>query len=190
MRLGLVWFVVVVVGLSFASFKRSDYLLPAYPGAALFIACVLDRWRQEATGRLKPIAARVPLLLVFVVACVTAGWLVRVCYSLPKDEPHRDYTKFAAVIRRQAPAPREIVFFRTEAHALAFHVGRPLETMTDWSELNARLTQNGPHYVVLPFDALKEAHHELRGVCWEEVENNVELSGGRLERPLALVRAE
>ncbi len=43
MRLGLVWFVVVVGGLSCASFKRGDYLLPAYPGAALFLGCVLER---------------------------------------------------------------------------------------------------------------------------------------------------
>jgi 4-amino-4-deoxy-L-arabinose transferase-like glycosyltransferase len=190
MRLGLVWFVIVIGGLSFASFKRGDYLLPAYPGAALFLGCGLDHWRQEATGRLQQLTVRIPLLLAIVVACVVVGWLVNVSYRLPKDEPHRDYTKFAAFIRRQAPAPQEVVFFRTEAHALAFHVGRPLETMTDWSELNAYLAQGGLHYVVLPLDAVKEAHNALHGVRWEEITNDVELSGGRLERPLALLRAE
>src|SRR5262249_49575453 len=38
-RFGLVWLLTMVVVLSCARFKRADYLLPAFPGAALFIGC-------------------------------------------------------------------------------------------------------------------------------------------------------
>src|SRR5262249_13572560 len=39
-RLGLAWFTTVTLVLSCAGFKRGDYLLPAYPGVALFLGCV------------------------------------------------------------------------------------------------------------------------------------------------------
>src|SRR4029077_14922427 len=49
-RLGMVWLLAVTLVLSCASFKRGDYLLPAYPGAALFLGCVFAneerRWRE------------------------------------------------------------------------------------------------------------------------------------------------
>jgi 4-amino-4-deoxy-L-arabinose transferase-like glycosyltransferase len=189
MRLGLVWLVVIVGGLSWASFKRGDYLLPAYPGAALFLSCALERWRQEAAGRLKAIADRVPLLLAIVVGCVAAGWLYQVCHTLPAIESYRDYQSFASVIRQQAPAPRPVIFFRTEAHALAFHVGAPLQTLSQWSELDAQLTQHGTLYIVMPPEAATEAGEEHKGIRWEEVSSNVELAGGRHERPLVLMRA-
>ena len=37
-RFGLIWFAAVFAVLSCSSFKRADYLLPAYPGAAIFLA--------------------------------------------------------------------------------------------------------------------------------------------------------
>src|SRR5262249_45875083 len=43
LRLGLVWFATVLVVLSCARFTRADSLLPAYPGAAPFLACALLR---------------------------------------------------------------------------------------------------------------------------------------------------
>src|SRR5262249_9196142 len=49
-RLGLVWLATVVVLLSASRFKRADYLLPAYPGAAIWLGCVGERaflsWRS------------------------------------------------------------------------------------------------------------------------------------------------
>jgi 4-amino-4-deoxy-L-arabinose transferase-like glycosyltransferase len=192
MRLGLVWLVVIVGGLSLSSFKRSDYLLPAYPGAALFLGCAAQRWRDEATrqgGTPAALAPLAPILVVLVAACAVAGWFVRVHWSLPRKEPFRDYTRFAAVVRRHAPAPAEVVFFRTEAHALAFHTGRPLRTLSDWDDLAAWLQSGGTRYVVLPPHAAAEAPAAVRGVRWEVVASNAELAGGEHERPLLLLRA-
>ncbi len=43
LNFGVVWFLVIFGFLSCMSFKRADYLLPAYPGAALFLGCWAER---------------------------------------------------------------------------------------------------------------------------------------------------
>ncbi len=57
-RLGVVWFLTVFALLSCARFKRADYLVPAYPGAALFLGAVFSAWwrgcRNEASGGVYP----------------------------------------------------------------------------------------------------------------------------------------
>src|SRR5207248_623155 len=49
-RLGLAWLAAATLVLSCAAFKRGDYLLPAYPGAALFLGSIFSneerRWRD------------------------------------------------------------------------------------------------------------------------------------------------
>ena len=189
-RLGLAWFLAVTLVLSCAGFKRGDYLLPAYPGAALFLGCIFSneerRWRE-----MRPRWARTALWLVpcLLAAGMTAGWMVRVEWGLPAEEPFRDYTRFAAEVRERAPAPEEVLFFRAEAHTLAFHVGRPLAVLVEWDELKNRLAGPGPHYVVMPPDILKEAPQALPGVRLDPVLRNTDLSGGRHEHPLVLLRA-
>ena len=49
-RFGLAWLVGVLVILSAAKFKRADYLAPAYPGAAIFLACLCERWSMGRRG--------------------------------------------------------------------------------------------------------------------------------------------
>jgi hypothetical protein len=114
---------------------------------------------------------------------------VRVERGLPAEESFRDYTRFAAEIRRRAPLPEEVVFFRTEAHALAFHVGRPMAVLVEWNDLKARLTEGGSCYVVMPPDAAAEAPQSLSRAGFEEVLRNTDLSGGGHERPLVLMKA-
>ena len=53
-------------------------------------------------------------------------------------ESAEDVKAMLEEIRRLAPAPQRVVFFRTESHALAFHVGRPLDILVQWPDLNAR----------------------------------------------------
>src|SRR5437588_117833 len=94
-------------------------------------------------------------------------WVVQVEQRLPAEEPYRDYRRFAAEVRRRAPLPARVTFFRTEAHALAFHVGRPLDVLVDWGELQARLDQPGPHYLVMPPDCVAAWPSKLRGARLE-----------------------
>ncbi len=81
-------------------------------------------------------------------------------------------------------------FVRTEAHALAFHLGRPLAVLVQWEELREGLARPGTHHVVLPPDYAAQAAAALPGVRLEEVLRNTDLSGGAHERPLVLLRAE
>ena len=74
---------------------------------------------------------------------MTAVWLVRVHYGLPAEEPFRDYTRFAVEVRKRAPLPDEVLFFRTEAHALAFHVGRPMAVLIEWKDLETSVSGSG-----------------------------------------------
>jgi hypothetical protein len=82
-----------------------------------------------------------------------------------------------------------VFFFRTEAHALALHLGRPLAVLVQWEELRGRLLRPGTHHVVLPPDCAAAAAGALPGVRLEEVLRNTDLSGGAHERPLVLLRA-
>jgi 4-amino-4-deoxy-L-arabinose transferase-like glycosyltransferase len=180
-RLGLGWMLAVVVVLSAARFKRADYLLPAYPGAALLAAAavreLLARWPRPALAG-----------LTVAVLGVAAGWLLRLEAHLPAREPFRDYRNFAALVRREAPAPAEIVLFRTEAHALAFRLGRPVTVLVGWDELRARLSSPGRHHVVAPPSVAAEMRRRLPELPLEELARNTELAGGDHERPLVLLR--
>ena len=188
-RFGLAWFAAVMLTLSCASFKRGDYLLPAYPGAALFLGCIFAteerRWRETGPRAAWAALCLTPCLLA---VGMTAGWLVRVEHGLPAEEPFRDYTRFAAVVRREAPPPQQVLFFRTEAHALAFHVGRPLAVLVEWKDLGDRIAGSEPHYVVMPPDVADEAPQALPDLRIEKVLENTDLSGGEHERPLVLMR--
>jgi 4-amino-4-deoxy-L-arabinose transferase-like glycosyltransferase len=182
-RFGLAWLVAVFALLSCSRFKRADYLLPAYPGAAVLLGCILRRSLRHARWRLA--GAVVPGFATAVVAF----WFVRVEWTLPAQESYRDYRAFAAEIRRHAPKPQPVLFFQTEAHALAFHLDRPLAVFVQWTELRARLAQPGTHYVVMPAERIEECSRRLPGVRLCEVLRNTDLSGGRHERPLALLQS-
>jgi 4-amino-4-deoxy-L-arabinose transferase-like glycosyltransferase len=196
-RLGLGWLLAVLLVLSAARFKRADYLAPAYPGAALFLGCVVER----------RLAGRLPLL-AGLAGLMVAGWAVWLGRYLPAEEPYRDYRPFAGLVRRHAPPPAEVIFFRTEAHALAFRVGRPQAVVVEWPELRRRLAGPGPHHVVLPPAVAAEAARELPGVRLEEVGRTtaagarpaapwpfgwvlgLRLGDRRHERPLVLLLAQ
>jgi hypothetical protein len=185
-RFGLTWFLSVLLVLSCARFKRGDYLLPAYPGAAVFLGCVGQRWLQELAEGKKRIAA---ISVATLAGIMVLLWLVRVEWQLPAVEPFRDYRSFAARVRRLAPSPEEVLFFRTESHPLAFRLGRPLAIVVEWGELNARLLRPGTHYIVTPPTYAEDCALYLRGVRLEPLLRNTDLSGGSHEHPLVLLRA-
>ena len=175
-RFGLAWLVGVLVLLSAAKFKRADYLAPAYPGAAIFLGCLCERWTAGRRG------------VVLMAALALVGWVGRQSVLLPAEEDFRDYRSFARQVRESAPRPVEVMFFRTEAHALAFHVGRPLGRFVEWEALEGRLLRPGVHHVVMPPNVLDEARRRLPRFDLDEVSRNTDATG-RHERPLVLVRA-
>ena len=93
----MIWFIVITVILSAVGFKRADYLVPAYPGAALFLGCVLDRWVQAfPQRRLVPWATAT---LAGLLIAYAAGWWVYEAQILAAEEPRREFRSFAAEIR-------------------------------------------------------------------------------------------
>jgi hypothetical protein len=76
-------------------FKRADYLLPAFPGAALFLGCVAERYYRES-ARPRWLTAGFATL---VLGCVLGWWIYRT-KSLARHEPARELRRFAVEIRR------------------------------------------------------------------------------------------
>ncbi len=172
-RFGLVWLLAVVALLSLMRFKRADYLLPAYPGAALFLAGVLEHgWRQSRQR------VRLALGGGALVAGCALGWLAFVERGLSRPEAGDGTRPFALAIRQQTTG--RVAFFRTEAHALAFHVGRPVVTLIEWENLDRWLARGEPLHVVMPADCAAEWPRHLHNGWLEEVERR---------GPLVLLRA-
>ena len=183
-RFGLVWLLSVTVVLSCVRFKRADYLVPAFPGAALFLGCACERWYAASLHRRRLAAA-----LGLVVAACAAGWLVEITVNQPAEEPGREYRRFAAAIRRYVPQPGLVLFFRAEAHALAFHVGEPIDTFLEWENLDIWAGRPGCYYLVMPAECAAEWPAHVTSGRLEEVMRSTDFAGaGRRERPLVLMR--
>jgi len=185
MRLGLTWMLVIVAVLSCARFKRSDYLIPAYPGLALLLGCAAEKllpslqfqWRRRAAAA-----------LVSAVLLLVGAWTWWLHDELPRVEPMREQRTFARRIREIAPTPNIILFFRAEAHALTFHLGRPVNTFLEWENLDIWAGRPGTHYIVMPPECAEEwSRHVVSGKL-EIVAQNSDCIGGPHEKPLVLVR--
>jgi hypothetical protein len=182
---GLMWLGSMFLVLSCVRFKRADYLLPAYPGAAILVGFTFDRLcaRIQCSGLVWTGAAAI-------VACASAAsWVYYVDRVLPKVEPALEDKRFASEIRKLAPRPALILFFRAENHALAFHLGPPLDTFLEWENLDIWVGRPGPYYIVMPVDCLKESPKHLTAGRLETILRNTDLpSAANHERPLVLVR--
>jgi hypothetical protein len=182
-RFGLIWLTSVTVLLSFSRFKRADYLLPSYPGLALFLGCVADRWYATSPNR-RP--ARITFAAV-VLSCLL-GWVGYLSHGVAGQDSRLEWRSFAQEIRRRAPVPQLILFFRAEAHALAFHVGRPVDTILEWENLDVWAGRPETYYVVMPPDCASQWRRHLKKGRLEEVLQSNTLVEGDQPRPLVLLR--
>jgi hypothetical protein len=81
-----------------------------------------------------------------------------------------------------------ILFFRAEAHALAFHVGPPIDTILEWENLDIWSSRPGTYYVVMPPENADEWQRHLKLGQLEEVLRSSELVSGGHAHPLVLLR--
>jgi 4-amino-4-deoxy-L-arabinose transferase-like glycosyltransferase len=198
---GLVWLLTMFSFLSLMRFKRADYLLPAYPGAALWLGCILERclrspWSvANATdhGRLTtdyPARAITPRQLSgafgLVLAGCMAGWVIYLSWIEPRHERDRCYARFATEIRRRTSD--QVIFFRTEAHELVFQVGRPLDTILEWENLDVWASRPAI-YIVMPPECARDWPRHLSKGRLVEVLRTVDLSDKSRDRPLVLLRS-
>jgi 4-amino-4-deoxy-L-arabinose transferase-like glycosyltransferase len=198
-RFGLIWFAVMVLVLSGARFKRADYLLPAYPGAALLVGCMLTRRLVghvsnaplDQIGTLDTCPTKRPLVVMIGTVAVAAvvGWWYYLDRALPCSEPARECRSFAATIRAAAPAPQLVIFFRAEAHALALHVGRPINTVLEWENIAIWVERPGEHYFVMPPECVRQWTQHIGAATLEVLASNAPADGSEHERPLVLARS-
>jgi 4-amino-4-deoxy-L-arabinose transferase-like glycosyltransferase len=182
-RFGAAWLGGMLIVLSCVAFKRSDYLLPAYPGAALLLGCAGERWYLASAHRPRLAAA-----LVTVLAGCVIGWGVYFQAILPEKDLALEYQRFAAEVRMRAPAPQLVSFFRTESHALAFHVGRPLAIFVEWERLEAEMARSETSYIVMPIASLAECDAHLPPDRFEKLLTSTDLPGCKHNKPLVLLR--
>jgi 4-amino-4-deoxy-L-arabinose transferase-like glycosyltransferase len=182
-RFGTAWLSAIFFVLSCVGFKRADYLLPAYPGAALLLGCAGERWFQGVRN-----PARLFVGAGTVIGGIVAGWWIHLNLLLPKGEAALEDRSFAQEIRRWAPPPDPVIFFRVEAHALAFHTGRPVDTILEWENLDFWVSQPRPFYVVMEPEGVRDWSKHLKSGTLEKVIANTDLAGGTHQHPLVLMR--
>jgi 4-amino-4-deoxy-L-arabinose transferase-like glycosyltransferase len=183
-RFGVVWLIAIFLLMSAMRFKRSDYLLPAFPGAALFLGCMAEQAYRVATRR-----RWLALGLGVMLAGCGVGWAVYLEQRLPAEEPERECVRFASQIREYAPTPDEVQFFRTENHALAFRVGRPLTLFVEWDRLDDLAARPEPSYIVMTEKVACEWPQFLKKGWLEEIARNTDLPGAvHHEKPMVLFR--
>jgi 4-amino-4-deoxy-L-arabinose transferase-like glycosyltransferase len=182
-RLAAAWLLAMVVFLSCMRFKRADYLLPAYPGAALLLGCAAEGWLRRPR-----LARGLAVGLVLASAACAAAWLGYLEYVAPGREASRPDRRFAEEVRRCTAGP--VLFFRAEAHAVAFHVGRPLQTILEWENLDVWAGKPRSILVIMPAEYVAEWPRHLHAGRLVELRRTTDLTGRPHERPLVLLRTE
>jgi hypothetical protein len=183
-RFGLIWLAVMAAVLSCSRFKRADYLLPAYAGAAIFLGCALEHWYLSRTPHTRRRAA---CGLALALALLPAWWIAFDRLVTAKEEGARAQAPFARTVREAAPTPHPILMFRIESHLLAYHLGRPIHTLVEWHDLAAHLATTGPHFVVTRAEFLDDLRQHAAAPV-EVVARSDDANGARAHRPLVLVR--
>ncbi len=184
-RFGVVWLMVMLLLLSAARFKRADYLLPAFPGAALALGCAAELW---LTSRANPRSVtHAKWACGFLTAGSLAVWPVMWFAVEPAEASRQEKKPFASAIREDAPKPQTVLLFRTESHLLAYHLGSPLHTLVEWGELKEVLAANGPHVVVMPPEYVDDAER-ITGRKLMPVASLADFTSVRPPRPLVCLR--
>jgi 4-amino-4-deoxy-L-arabinose transferase-like glycosyltransferase len=184
-RFGIVWLVVMLAVLSASQFKRADYLLPAFPGAALVLGCAAERW-LASRGSPSSAALGKGLFGALLVGAL-AVWPVMWYVVEPAEAAKQEKQPFAAAIRAHAPHPQTVLLFRTESHLLAYHLKPPLHTLVEWGELKDALAAPGPHTVVMPPEYVDDAAR-ITGRKLVPVATLADFTTVRSPRPLVCVR--
>jgi 4-amino-4-deoxy-L-arabinose transferase-like glycosyltransferase len=185
-RLGLIWLLTILLLLSASRFKRADYLLPAYPGAAIWLGCIGERqlqvWRSPHRARW------LALGVAGATAAVVASWAVYLNVVVPRQDAEHGQRSFAAAIRVVAPQPAQILLFRVEDHLLTYHLGRPLNTFLEWENLDIWAGRPGPNFVLMPAECAAEWRQYITSGALAEVLRFSDRTDRRRPHDLVLMR--
>lgn len=183
-QFGGLWFLLMLAFLSAMRYKRADYLLPAYPGLALCLGCVAERWSRAWP---RPWLRRAKAALALASIALAGGWMLYVDVLLPRCEPARELRRFAAEVRQRVPQPGQVLGFRIDSHQLAYHLGRPLERLWEWENLDIWACQPAAVYVVMPADCAAVWQRYLEAGKLFPVLTSSSLAGTPHEHPVVLL---
>ncbi len=182
----LTWFLVMILILSLVSYKRADYLLPAYPGAAIFLGVLMaDGFKLCLSKKLLTIKMFLPAQIALLTVSIL-GWIWFVDFHLPRLEPYREMKSAAKIIREKTPA--NLLFFNLESHALAFHTGKPLETVVGWGNLEQLVALNKESFVLTSLDNLPEISQKLPGFKFNVLYQKDIFKTKGLSRPFVFIK--
>ena len=148
---GALWFLGMLFFLSMMKYKRPEYLLPAYPGLAIWFGGYFSPKHSQRGNELNQVPTRwlVPGVVSLAIA-MSVGWIVYIGWVMPKLEPARELRSFAYEARQRVPQPGLILIFRVDSHALVYHLGRPTERLWEWENLDIWACQPTKMYVIMP----------------------------------------
>jgi 4-amino-4-deoxy-L-arabinose transferase-like glycosyltransferase len=179
---GLLWFGSIAVFLSCMSFKRADYLLPAYPGMAIVLGVTLERWWSESGSKRRHVTVLASLLLTYVL-----GWQVYHLGFAQADDA-RPYEVMAERIRAETKGP--VIFFRAESHVLMHHLGQPVHTILEWENLEWWTRRPRVVYFVMPEACAAELAERLPSATLHEVLRTRDFADGRRDRAMVVLRTQ
>ena len=162
-QIGAIWFLMVFAILSLASYKRSDYLLPAYPGMAIFFSCGLNDYLTQLDIKKRAVLSKI--FLTIPPALSSIGWLIYMDHYLPSVEPFREFRTPAALVRDFTK--EELVFFNIELHSLAFHCGKPIKTVVGDKDFSSCISDRDNIFIITTpkdFRELSSSHDNWKKV--------------------------
>ena len=106
-KFGLIWLAVMFALLSASRFKRADYLIPAYPGAAILLGCTLETWLLSRSHTTK---VRCACVFSGILVLIPIGWFAFDRLVTDREQARHQQSDFAVEIRRLAPAPARSSF--------------------------------------------------------------------------------
>jgi len=181
--LGLVWFVSILGLMSLMQYKRADYLLPAYPGLALLLGISIDGWWSQLNEQRERWFKR---LAVGSLVALALGWFTYIQWIMPMWEPQRAMKPFAHLVRGYLPAPGQVILFRIDSHQLAWELGKKVERIWEWENLEWWATRPAPIFVIMPENYALECKEQLKSGELIPLAHNTELSQGKHDIPLVL----
>lgn len=147
LRYGAAWAIGITGLLTLSQFKRADYLIPAYAGAAIGLGCVAERaYLTISIERRNPVLRWAATAFAGVVVAYVALEVTLV----PRWNRQWERQTDAAAVRQHVHHGEQIIFFRVEDHLLAFHLGKPIATVLEWENLATWLARPQSCWVVMP----------------------------------------
>ncbi len=181
------WFLAIFAMLSASQYKRADYLLPAYPAAALALGLCLTGF-VGGWARPKWVGYRPGLILVGMLLGIL-GMVYLLDVQIPALEPNRDSKQWATEIQRRIPADEPLVFFAEEAHAVAFHLDRDHRVLGKPAEFARVFEENERVWVITNPEVLEIWPEGPPSVRWRIASKNGDLSKPVQHKPLILLEA-